>query len=163
MDVEHIKTEKEKIGSTIEEYNKDIAQNEDDINKLETLEHKIEDKISVLVQKINESHLEKRDHENTLNRKKQLEAWQIELEQDLKDLKTNAKNFDSLIDEHNKKLVSINKNIEEFKKKINLQETAKFVVSEEGVKAYIVKKILQLFNSKLIYYLKKIIAVINKY
>jgi len=158
MDVEHIKTEKEKIGSTIEEYNKDIAQNEDDINKLETLEHKIEDKISVLVQKINESHLEKRDHENTLNRKKQLEAWQIELEQDLKDLKTNAKNFDSLIDEHNKKLVSINKNIEEFKKKINLQETAKFVVSEEGVKAYIVKKILQLFNSKLIYYLKKMDA-----
>lgn len=158
MDVEHIKTEKEKISNTIEEYNKGIAQNEDDINKFEALEHKIEDKISVLVQKINESHLEKRDHENMLNRKKQLEAWQIELEQDLRDLKTAAKNFDSLIEEQNIKLITINKNIDEFKKKIKLQETAKFVVSEEGVKAYIVKKILQLFNSKLIYYLKKMDA-----
>ena len=43
----------------------------------------------------------------------------------------------------------------------------KFVVSEEGVKSYIVKKILQLFNAKLSYYLKKMdsncICVFNEY
>jgi len=34
-------------------------------------------------------------------------------------------------------------------------DVVKFVVSEEGVKSYIVKKILQLLNNKLSYYLKR--------
>ena len=37
-------------------------------------------------------------------------------------------------------------------------ETVKFIVSEEGVKSYIVKKILNLFNNKLAYYLNKMDA-----
>ena len=43
----------------------------------------------------------------------------------------------------------------------------KFIVSEEGVKSYIVKKILQLFNAKLALYLKKMdsncICIFNEY
>ena len=34
-------------------------------------------------------------------------------------------------------------------------DVVKYVVSEEGVKSYIVKKILTVFNQKLAYYLKK--------
>ena len=37
-------------------------------------------------------------------------------------------------------------------------DIVKYVVSEEGVKSYIVKKILQVFNSKLAYYLKEMDA-----
>jgi len=35
-------------------------------------------------------------------------------------------------------------------------DTVKFVVSEEGVKSFIVRRILDLFNSKLTYYLSKL-------
>ena len=46
-------------------------------------------------------------------------------------------------------------------------EIIKFVVSEEGVKSYIVKKILELFNAKLSHYLKKMdsncICIFNEY
>ena len=41
--------------------------------------------------------------------------------------------------------------IDNTKKEINKLDVIKFIVSEEGVKAYIVKKILQLFNAKLGY------------
>ena len=60
-----------------------------------------------------------------------------------------------------------NQEIDSIKKVLNLLETVKFVVSEEGVKSYIVKKILQNFNSKLAYYLKLLdsnsICVFNEY
>lgn len=158
VDEKHMEKEKEKINKLIDSYDKEIEKGEKDIETLLELEKKIELKIKSIQDKINDFNIEKRDYENTLSRKKQLESWQVELDQDLKDIKNNVKNFDSLITEHSKKLKEINKKIEEHKKKIKLQETAKFVVSEEGVKAYIVKKILQLFNSKLVYYLKKMDA-----
>jgi ABC-type dipeptide/oligopeptide/nickel transport system ATPase subunit len=40
-----------------------------------------------------------------------------------------------------------------FQKKLNILESAKFVVSEEGVKSFIIKKMLDLLNQKLNYYL----------
>jgi hypothetical protein len=50
---------------------------------------------------------------------------------------------------------------------INTLDTVKFVISEEGVKSFIVKKILKLFNSKLGYYLRKLnstaIITFNEY
>jgi DNA repair exonuclease SbcCD ATPase subunit len=158
IDKKHIEKEKEKINKQIDEYDEEIEKNEKDVETLLSLEKKLDEKIKTFQTKINNFNLEKKDYDNTLSRKKQLEAWQIELDQDLKDIKNNVKNYDSLIDDQNKKLKVINKKIDELKKAIKLQETAKFVVSEEGVKAYIVKKILQLFNSKLIFYLKKMDA-----
>ena len=41
---------------------------------------------------------------------------------------------------------------------LNIFETVKFVISEEGIKSYIVKKILKVLNSRLAYYLKKLEA-----
>ena len=42
--------------------------------------------------------------------------------------------------------------------KLNVLETVKFVISEEGIKSFIVKKILKVLNSRLAYYLKKLEA-----
>ena len=33
----------------------------------------------------------------------------------------------------------------------------KFITSEEGVKAYLIKKIIEVFNTKLDYYIKKLV------
>lgn len=41
---------------------------------------------------------------------------------------------------------------------LNVLETVKFVISEEGIKSFIVKKILKVLNSRLAYYLKKLEA-----
>jgi DNA repair exonuclease SbcCD ATPase subunit len=41
---------------------------------------------------------------------------------------------------------------------LNVLETVKFVISEEGIKSFIVKKILKVLNSRVAYYLKKLEA-----
>jgi len=66
-------------------------------------------------------------------------------------------------DDVNWRIIDIN----DIKKTISRLDIIKFVVSEEGVKSYIVKKILQLFNAKLSHYLKKMdsncICIFNEY
>ena len=61
------------------------------------------------------------------------------------------------------KLVSLTKSFNELDKKVqtlnndlNVLEAVKFVISEEGIKSFIVKKILQVLNARLAYYLKKL-------
>ena len=75
--------------------------------------------------------------------------------------------FDDAIETAASRLVDIQKDIDVLKKTINRLDVVKFVVSEEGVRSYIVKKILQLLNGKLAYYLKKMDAncmcVFNEY
>ena len=98
--------------------------------------------------------------------------------QDLTDLNNQLKESIDHINEHNdsfndviiqtkERFDVVKQEIDNIKKIINLLDVVKFVVSEEGVKSYIVKKILQNFNSKLAFYLKKLdsnsICVFNEY
>jgi len=65
------------------------------------------------------------------------------------------------------RLSEIQQNIDSVKVELNQLDIIKFIVSEEGVKSYIVKKILQVLNNKLGYYLKRMdsncICVFNEY
>lgn len=75
--------------------------------------------------------------------------------------------FDDIVKETEEKILNIKDQINSLKKVINLMDVVKFVVSEEGVKSFIVKKILSHFNSKLTYFLKKLdsncVCVFNEY
>jgi len=97
---------------------------------------------------------------------------------DLTDLNNQLKESIDHINEHNdsfndvilqtkERFDLVKQEIDNIKKIINLLDVVKFVVSEEGVKSYIVKKILQNFNSKLAFYLKKLdsnsICIFNEY
>ena len=48
--------------------------------------------------------------------------------------------------------------VDDLNNELNVLETVKFVISEEGIKSFIVKKILKILNSRLAYYLKKLEA-----
>ena len=98
--------------------------------------------------------------------------------QDLTDLNNQLKESIDHMNEHNdsfndvilqtkERFDLVKQEIDNIKKILNLLDVVKFVVSEEGVKSYIVKKILQNFNSKLSFYLKKLdsnsICIFNEY
>jgi Fe-S cluster assembly ATPase SufC len=55
------------------------------------------------------------------------------------------------VDESQQKIDKLNNDL-------NVLETVKFVISEEGIKSFIVKKILKVLNSRLAFYLKKMEA-----
>jgi DNA repair exonuclease SbcCD ATPase subunit len=158
VDRDHIKNEIKIIEKEIEEYNASIQRITKDDNQLVTLQDKLKNKIQQIRDSINNHKHKLKEKENFEQRLQQLQKWQIELEQDLKDLEKDGVAFDTLISEQTKRLEDVKAEIENYKNKLNTLDIVKFVVSEEGVKSYIVKKILQLFNSKLLYYLKKMDA-----
>jgi len=49
-------------------------------------------------------------------------------------------------------------NVDKLNNDLNVLESVKFVISEEGIKSFIVKKILKVLNSRLAYYLDKLEA-----
>jgi len=166
-DRDHIKNEKKKINLEIEACEDKIAKLRAEEKQFLALQSKIDSKIQKLRDSLNSYQHKVKEKNELESRLNQLQAWQKELEQDLKDIETDHNSFDKVIKEQRDRLENIKKQIDVIKEQLNMLDVAKFVVSEEGVKSYIVKKMLQLFNSKLAYYLKKMdancICTFNEY
>ena len=82
---------------------------------------------------------------------------------------TNKENntFGELVEEQRNRLDAIINDIDISKSSLELLNNVKFVLSEEGVKSFLIKRILDILNSRLSYYLKKMDAnctcVFNEY
>lgn len=154
-DKEHIEEEKKKINNTITEHESSIDDQsikEGDIIKKQAL---IKQKIKDLESELHNVALQQKDIERLQSRLMQLNEWQGMLEQDIKELETASNTHDDHLKEQRDKVDKVCVALETIKNELNNLDIVKFVVSEEGVKSYIVKKILQLFNNKLAYYLGK--------
>ena len=81
---------------------------------------------------------------------------------------TESKNpFISMLDVANKEMEMFNIEMSNSQKMFNIYETAKYIVSEEGVKTYIIKRLLSILNGRIDYYLRKLdsnsTCVFNEY
>ena len=166
-DKDLIETEKEKINTILENILSDIKTNKknyenvvSEINSYSVAKTKIDNKINEIKnQKDNFSYLERNitEIENIINQYKS----------DINDIKNENNSFDDLINDTTNKINDIKQEIDSIKKVINLMDVVKFVVSEEGVKSFIVKKILSHFNGKLTHFLKKLdsncVCMFNEY
>jgi len=166
-DKNHIKKEKQKLTNDIEEHKQIISDQTDVESTLVMKRNDVNTKINTLENSIHAYNLEIKDQQNRQARLIQLNEWQTMLDQDLKDLEQASTQFDTLIEEKQQELTRLTTGLNTIKETTNILDVVKFVVSEEGVKSYIVKKILQLFNSKLAYYLQKMdancICTFNEY
>jgi len=117
---------------------------------------KVEKGITAIQKKINDFNIRRKEVENINNRVKQLNEWQNSLVVDINHLHKDSNNFQDAIDTIQARQVEIKNNILTYQNKIDIIESAKFITSEEGVKSFIVKKILEVLNLRLAYYLKKL-------
>ena len=107
------------------------------------------------------------------NKKLQEEKNSVELKnQKINNFKDKIKEYESQIEELinekdetddqieviKKEICKIEKDLEKVKKELSVLEEIKFVLSEEGVKTHIIKKLLTLFNQKINFYLKSMDA-----
>ena len=90
-----------------------------------------------------------------------------EIKEEIENTKNETNTFSTVVSELETKITNIKVEIDTLKKIINLMDVVKFVVSEEGVKSFIVKKILSHFNGKLTHFLKKLdsncVCMFNEY
>lgn len=117
---------------------------------------KIENALAELNIKYNNFGIRKKEHENFASRLHQLTVWQNQLKVDIEQLNTEDNTFISIIKDIEVRQNEVKDNIAAFQEKIDIIESAKFITSEEGVKSFIVKKILEVLNLRLACYLKKL-------
>jgi DNA repair exonuclease SbcCD ATPase subunit len=154
-DKNHIDNEKNNIKQNIKISKKSVDELDESLSKLENVKHQLKCRIDDNNKAVTNAKLIEQQRDNYKTRRAQLISWQKELVQDIDELNNQSNQFDTLIKDTNNRIISIEANIKNIKNVIKDLDVVKFIVSEEGVKSYIVKKILQLLNSKLSYYLKK--------
>lgn len=82
--------------------------------------------------------------------------WAKTVDDDIVKLSVTNTELDDIIAENKQKNATIESNIHSILSNVNMLGTMKTIVSEEGVKSYITKKILQILNNKIQFYLQKI-------
>lgn len=133
--------ENKKIGSEKTAFGSKIT------NNIETLKDEIKD----YKDEISNSAL----HEQKI---KSLEEKIEEYQENIEEIEKEEFKDDKKIEDAQKKIENLEKNISDLQKHLLVLETAKFVVSEEGVKTFIVKKMLSVLNAQLNFYLKTLDA-----
>lgn len=78
----------------------------------------------------------------------------LDIEKQIKELEESENNFISLIENISSEIKEKESQLENLQKRLSILESSKFIVSEEGVKTFIIKKMLTLLNSRLNYYLQ---------
>ena len=157
-DKELIKEEKEKITNLIESEQSTVREIEAKIENHKSNKDKIESAIDKLNKKINQYAVNEQKKKNIKERIKQLDIWLFQLDGDIQELKLTNTEVDSIIEEHISSLESLKESVSSLRRNMSIMDTVKFIVSEEGVKSYIVKKILLLFNDRIRHYLSKLDA-----
>ncbi len=166
-DKDHIEKEIKITNKDINDIESEIKTITKDYNLVASNEEKLNKGINKIRKKIKQSNDELTNQKLLKQKAKQLLDWQGQLKVDIKELNSEDTNLDNIINDYNNKVKEIKSKLETVKKKINMLDVVKYIVSEEGVKSYIVKQILQVFNQKLAYYLKKMdsncVCIFNEY
>jgi len=165
--INYVEDEKSKLTNTISELKNKYTELEAKLKDAKQILKTLSDKKNKQLNQFNEFNLQKQNICNIESNIKQLTSVNKDIDDDIKSLDKQDNNLDKIIKDTNLRLESVQIDIDRVKNEISKLDIIKFVVSEEGVKSYIVKKILQLFNAKLAHYLKKMdsncICVFNEY
>lgn len=150
-EISKLREEIEKDQESLTKVKEQLKENNVKTGKLNSLEDKN-------TAKLNEYNLLEQKKANTKDRIKQLEEWLSTLDEDINALKTDKTEVDPIIDSQLEILEAVKKEVSKNRSYMDMLDTVKFIVSEDGVKSYIVSKVLELFNSKLQYFLNKLDA-----
>ena len=162
-DREHIEREKSNIKQEINNCNDDIESLKLQINSInsikkdnKTAQEKIKEYISNIKttnnnNKLTKSYIDNLTKELETNCKDQQELKSKESSIELQDL-------DNKIVTKLKEVEELEKDTNEIHKQLEILQIVKYILSEEGVKSFIVKKILDVLNNRLVYYLNEMDA-----
>lgn len=125
----------------------DKTSNENKIKDINDGIKKLREKIKECNKKQTETKTQEQKILNLENNIKEYQSW-------IADYQKPNKNFDDDIEKTKKEILEVEDKLKSIKKHLSVLDTVKFVVSEEGVKTYIVKKLLDLLNNKLNHYLQ---------
>src|SRR6056300_137280 len=166
-DVEYMEKEKNTLKQRLLDLGEEIKVVNEAVTKANQVKAKIQTAMQVKTNELSEAKVANQEKKSITQRIEHLDEWLGELEIDLKQVESTETDFDGLIVESGKRLADVEAKVETFRKDLSKLDVVKYVVSEEGVKSFIVHKLLELLNSKLLTYLRKLdsnsICIFNEY
>jgi DNA repair exonuclease SbcCD ATPase subunit len=168
-DHDHVRIEREKIyiQYQLDQADSDIEVDENNLTLFDEEIGKINKAIKIVEGKISDIEKQKFGKTHVESSIEYIGKCIKEVEDELGGVENETNTFSDSVTELEQKVETIGNELNSIKKVLNLLDVVKFVVSEEGVKSFIVKKILQHFNSKLTYFLKKLdsncVCMFNEY
>jgi DNA repair exonuclease SbcCD ATPase subunit len=117
---------------------------------------KLDSALTKLKDVVNKQKLQAQQKQHLSQKEKDLLSHISTIEKDIEDLENNNNDLTSAIEALKEKVDAINQQIEKDKHNLDILDLVKFVLGEDGVRSFIVKKILTLFNNKLSGYLRKL-------
>ena len=155
-DSEHISDRKHQIAVEIGNCETNVENITVKINEFKKEIELFDKTINLLKNNINKNNLLIQQKSNDVDKLKIITNQLLVEKKTLLDLENfkseEIKNTNDLLE----KLNSYEKELSNMMKQFKILESVKFVLSEEGVKSYVVRKILNLFNSKILYYLREL-------
>lgn len=162
-----IEDEKQKLHETMEKAVQIKNELTAKLNETQELRETLVSKRNKQTERLQSAQIQKNNKANLQQQLRQYMTQLKDTDEDILSIENTKNDFDKIITETTSRLEKNQGVIDNIKKEMAKLDIIKFIVSEEGVKSYIVKKMLQLFNSKLSHYLKKMdsncICVFNEY
>lgn len=152
----NIKDKKKNLKDEIDGYNVRLKELEEKLSIYEQSKIKLDDAISKLKDIIDKQNLQTQQKKHLSQKIKDIQGYNNDINKDLEELEKTDNDFTTILTEQKDKLETITKSLDEQRHNLNILDYVKFVLSEDGVRSYIVKKILNLFNNKLSHYLRKL-------
>jgi len=166
-DHEVMEDEKTKLKNSINEDKANLELLSEELNLVKNQIVKLEEATNIVNSKISDIERQKYTISHLNDSIVYIARCVSEIEEELATIDTEMNTYAGNVAELEEKISNITDQISTIKKSLDLLDVVKFVVSEEGVKSFIVKKILRNFNSKLTYYLKEMdsnsICIFNEY
>jgi myosin heavy subunit len=153
--------------SDINDCNVILEDTAEKVKQAQKIKITIEDMRDDLNQKYRAIELQESELSKLNSEMSQQNNWLKQTIKDLENANKDADSFEGVISELTIRRDTLKSTASTYEKKLKLIESAKFVVSDEGVKNFIVKKMLKMLNGRLNYYLKQLDAnctcVFNEY
>ena len=160
-DRDHIQQEKNKINNDIKDREQDIEDINLQINTLKerksTYGSESSKCISYLKDVLASAEANKRVKYTINEIKEEIDELQKEIDS-ISNVTDNSAELEAQIEKYANEVIKLETDVENLSKSNKILEFVKYVLSEEGVKSYIVKKILNILNNRLLYYLDKMDA-----
>lgn len=97
-------------------------------------------------------------NKNVTSRIDQLTVWNKQITLDIEALEADRGEFEELLSDTTVRANTLTTTLDTLNTKLAVLDAVKHIVSEEGVKSFIIKKLLMILNGKLAYYLNKLDA-----
>jgi DNA repair exonuclease SbcCD ATPase subunit len=158
-DIKHKESNKKELNNKLKDLNKELATVQRALDIVNTNQVKKEKEIKDVQDKKNVVR-------DILNNNKNVEVKIGLINENIQDVlkdindvkKQTNESLENVVKELKQKFITGKEELEKLDKECAVLECVKFVVSEEGVKSYIVKKILAVLNGRMAYYLDKLHA-----